>query len=349
VLRIARDAERLRSPPLFIFQAKLEASAALKTETEMLKNSVLAAQEEMAELQQQKAAAQEQVAGLLLENETLVHDKLQMHAEKETLEHDKQQMHAALAALQAETDSLKAAAQKSDDMIVDVQHARLQADVLRQELQAETGKVLAVQAALVTLEQAHAHLQGKAMHAEQELENTSQQLVLLQGKCHELEAQYHELERKYHERVEVEAAAAEAEKDAQVQALKADKAQLGLLKDNLEMQLSKVERARKDEAHKTLEAEGQHASVRAQLHGAEEQIASLSSQLSSALAAAECARAAAAKATEERTAMAHELKNQLALVERQQAQEDQVNTYYICIYMDTEICMWVCGCGCECV
>jgi chromosome segregation ATPase len=112
-----RDAERLRSffSPTFL-QAKLEASATLQTETEKLKNSVLAAQEEMAELQQQKAAAHEQVAGLLLE--------------KETLEHDKQQMHAALAALQAETDALKTAAQKSDDMIVDVQHARLQACIL---------------------------------------------------------------------------------------------------------------------------------------------------------------------------------------------------------------------------
>ena len=99
-----------------LLQAKLEASAALQTETEKLKNSVLAAQEKMAELQQQKAAAHDQVAGLLLE--------------KETLEHDKQQMHAALAALQAETDALKTAAQKSDDMIVDVQHARLQACIL---------------------------------------------------------------------------------------------------------------------------------------------------------------------------------------------------------------------------
>ncbi len=65
-------------------------------------------------------------------------------------------------------------------------------------------------------------------------------LAVLQGK-------YNELEGKYHERVKVEAAAAEAEKDAQVQALKADKAQLTLLKDNLEMLLSKVEQARKDE------------------------------------------------------------------------------------------------------
>ena len=65
-------------------------------------------------------------------------------------------------------------------------------------------------------------------------------LAVLQGK-------YNELEGKYHKRVKVEAAAAEAEKDAQVQALKADKAQLTLLKDNLEMLLSKVEQARKDE------------------------------------------------------------------------------------------------------
>jgi hypothetical protein len=106
-------------------------------------------------------------------------------------------------------------------------------------------------------------------------------LALLQGK-------YHELEGKYHERVKVEAAAAEAEKDAQVQALKtdkaqlalhvssssgmyspphmtcnpppppqvqalkADKAQLTLLKDNLEMLLSKVEQARKDEVRHIL-------------------------------------------------------------------------------------------------
>jgi hypothetical protein len=56
-------------------------------------------------------------------------------------------------------------------------------------------------------------------------------------------------------------------------------------------------------------------------------IASLASQLASALAVAECARAAAAKATEERTAMANELKSQQALVERQQAQEDQAYIY----------------------
>ena len=59
-------------------------------------------------------------------------------------------------------------------------------------------------------------------------------------------------------------------------------------------------------------------------------IASLASQLASALAVAECARAAAAKATEEREAMVHELKSQQALVERQQAQEDQV---YILLYI----------------
>lgn len=186
----------------------------------------------------------------------LVHDKQQMHAEKEALEHNKQQMHEALAALQAETDAHKAAAQKSDDMIVDVQHARLQADVLRQELQAATGHVQEVQAALVTLELAHAHLQDKAATSVQELEDTSQQLALLHGK-------YHELEVRYQERVKVEATAAEAEKDAQVQALKTEKAQLALLKDNLEMQLHKVEQARKDEAHKGMAAEGQLASARA--------------------------------------------------------------------------------------
>jgi hypothetical protein len=37
---------------------------------------------------------------------------------------------------------------------IDVHHARLQADVLRQELQAETGKVQEVRSALVMLEQA---------------------------------------------------------------------------------------------------------------------------------------------------------------------------------------------------
>jgi hypothetical protein len=36
-------------------------------------------------------------------------------------------------------------------------------------------------AALVTLEQAHALVQDKALHAEQELEDTSQQLGLLQA------------------------------------------------------------------------------------------------------------------------------------------------------------------------
>jgi hypothetical protein len=36
-------------------------------------------------------------------------------------------------------------------------------------------------AALVTLEQAHALVQDKALHAEQELEDTSQHLALLQA------------------------------------------------------------------------------------------------------------------------------------------------------------------------